>query len=75
MLVTAGEREAFAEYLRRAGGESDAGASEPPVRVRRVSEVELSWPESGGHVDDNAWPEREAWVEGTVRVTCAATLV
>lgn len=74
LLLPPEERAAFAAYVAGEGDAVGAGASAPPGISRQVREVELSWPESGGHVDDKAWPEEGRWVEGQVLVTMAGSI-
>lgn len=74
LLVRESERDALEAHVKRAGGADDVDAVEPPGIRRRVREVTLSWPESGGHVDDRAWPEKAEWRAGTVRVTMAGAI-
>lgn len=74
LLVTESDRDALAAHVLRDGGAPGDGAPQPPGIKRRVREVVLSWPETGGHVDDRAWPEKEEWTEGSVRVTVAGAI-
>lgn len=74
LLVSLREREAFAEYVGGAHARSANDTTESPGIRRRVREVELSWPESGGHVDDRAWPEAKRWTEGSVTVAVAGSI-
>ena len=52
LLVREADREALARYA-ESGGTS---ARVPPGVRRRVRKVKLSWPTSGGHLDDEPWP-------------------
>jgi diacylglycerol kinase (ATP) len=52
LLVRESDREALARYT-ESGGTS---ALVPPGVRRRVRKVKLSWPKSGGHLDDEPWP-------------------
>jgi hypothetical protein len=79
LLVRPEDEEAFAEYVAAAGGDAagdsgNAGATEPPGLRRRVRELELSWPKSGGHVDDRAWPKAKRWTEGSATVRVAGQI-
>lgn len=75
LLVGPADREALAKYVAETGGHAaDGGARKPPGIRRLAREVELSWPESGGHVDDEAWPEKGRWVEGGARITIAGSI-
>ena len=55
VLVPPEDREALARYVERAGGR---GARMPQI-TRRVRRAYVSWPDSGGHVDDEVWPSRQ----------------
>ncbi|MGV3710204.1 MAG: diacylglycerol/lipid kinase family protein [Gemmatimonas sp.] len=74
LLVSEDDRLALIDHVMSAGGESAEEAPTPPGIRRRVREVQMSWPEAGGHIDDQAWPDRENWADGGVRVSIAGSI-
>jgi diacylglycerol kinase (ATP) len=54
VLVRQEDREALAAYVEAGGGRNT-----PPGITRRVRSARVSWPSSGGHVDDEVWPKKE----------------
>lgn len=75
LLMPPEEGQAFAEHVRGAlARDADDTASQPPGIRRRVRMVDLSWPESGGHVDDGAWPPQGEWTQGSTRITVAGSI-
>ena len=57
---------AFSEALASKAGEEPLAratpAEFPPLMSRRVREVELDWPDTDAHVDDELWPSNRAGV-------------
>lgn len=75
LLVSEDDRFALIDHVMSAGGAEQGGdAPEPPGIKRRVRELQMSWPQAGGHVDDRAWPEPKDWTSGMVRVTIAGSI-
>lgn len=75
LLVSEDDRLALIDHVMSAGGALNAGdAPEPPGIKRRVRELQMSWPQAGGHVDDRAWPEPKDWTDEMVRVTIAGSI-
>jgi diacylglycerol kinase family enzyme len=50
VLVRWTDREALADHI------ASTRATTPPIGVRSVQRVELDWPDSDTHVDDELWP-------------------
>jgi diacylglycerol kinase (ATP) len=67
LLVRPEHRDALADYVENNRG---AAGQTPPGIMRRVPWVEMPWPSSSGHVDDEPWPaDREGEAAGeTVRI-------
>lgn len=53
VMVHPEDRNPLADYV-----ESRTTTTLPPVTIRRVQRVEMSWPAEFGHVDDEPWPLR-----------------
>jgi diacylglycerol kinase (ATP) len=51
VLACPAEREALARYIESRGATSER----PPLTVHRVRTVEMDWPSSDAHVDDELW--------------------
>jgi diacylglycerol kinase (ATP) len=69
VLVRPRDREALARYVERGGGR---GARLPHI-TRRVGHAYVSWPDAGGHVDDEVWPTKKKRA-GEVHVTIAGSI-
>ena len=65
ILVRPEHREALADYVMNNAG---AAGQLPPAITRRVRWVEIPWPASSGHVDDEPWPADDEASGETVRI-------
>lgn len=52
LLVKPGDRDALAEYIEARLSPEHA----PSMDTRRVTHIEMDWPEDHAHVDDKVWP-------------------
>ena len=52
VLAHPARREALASHIESLGATSER----PPLAVHRVRTVEMDWPKSGAHIDDELWP-------------------
>lgn len=62
VLIRADDRTALDDYVRANGDLTRV----PPGITRRVRRAEISWPESGGHIDDAPWPGDKHKSKGNV---------
>jgi diacylglycerol kinase (ATP) len=65
VLARPREREALASYIESLGTTSER----PPLTVHRVRTVEMDWPSTDAHVDDELWPSDVQAADRATRMT------